>query len=81
MKKGFCDLGFAKVDIDRKKRRGYSEAVFCPGKERQHLGGIVDEFIRRKEDLLLTKLDEETFAFLKRSFPKLLYNRAAKLGF
>ena len=30
--RGFVDLGFAKVDIDRQKRRGFSEAVFCENK-------------------------------------------------
>ena len=81
LKKGFSDLGFAKIDIARKKRRGYAEAIYCPGKTRQHLLGIAGQLIRKKQDLLLTRLEEDTFLFLKNSLPSLKYNPQAKLGF
>ncbi len=81
VKKGFCDLGFAKVDIDRKKRKGFAEVIFCPGKDRQHLKGIVKKIIKAKEDLLLTKLDKSTFSFLKKTFSALKYNPLAKIGY
>lgn len=80
-KSGFCDLGFAKVDIDRKKRRGFSEVIYCPGKTKIHLKKIVRALIRNKQDLLLTKLDKNSFAYLKKSFPKLRYNSCARLGY
>jgi NCAIR mutase (PurE)-related protein len=78
---GFCDLGFAKIDIDRKSRRGFSEAIYCPGKTRQALKGIARELIRNKQDLLLTKLDKDAFSYLKKSFPRLKYNPSARLGY
>ena len=81
VKKGFCNLGFARVDIDRKIRRGFSEAVYCPGKSRQHLLRIAQTLLRNKQDLLLTKLDSPTFAYLKKALPRLKYNPLAKLGF
>lgn len=77
----FCDLGFAKVDIDRKKRRGFAEAVYSPGKTKEHLKKISREFIKNKQDLLLTRLDRKTFAYLKKSIPRLKYNPKARLGF
>jgi len=80
-KPGFCDLGFAKVDIDRKRRRGFSEVIYCPGKTRAHLKKITKVLIKNKQDLLLTKLDKDTFAYLKKLFPKLKYNSLAKLGY
>jgi len=81
VKKGFCDLGFAKLDTDRKKRKGFAEVIYCPGKNREHLGEIAKKIIKLKEDLLLTKLDEETFSFLKKSIPVLKYNPLAKIGY
>jgi len=80
-KNGFCDLGFAKVDLNRKIRRGFSEVVYSPGKDRRHLIEITRELIRNKQDILLTKLDKITFAYLKKIFPKLKYNPIAKLGY
>jgi NCAIR mutase (PurE)-related protein len=79
--KGFCDLGFAKIDTDRKKRKGFAEVVYCPGKDRQHLKSIAKKIVTSREDLLLTKLDKATFLFLKKSIPVLKYNPLAKIGY
>lgn len=81
IKRGFCDLGFVKLDIDRQNRRGFSEVVYCPGKTKKHLKKIACELIRNKQDLLLTKLDKDAFTYLKKSFPKFKYNSQAKLGY
>lgn len=80
-KRGFCDLGFAKLDIARESRRGFSEAVYCPGKTRQQLKRIARALIKNKQDLLLTKLDKDTYNYLKQSFPGLKYNSAARFGY
>jgi NCAIR mutase (PurE)-related protein len=79
--KGFCDLGFAKIDTDRKKRKGFAEVIYCPGKNRLHLKKIVKKIIASQEDLLLTKLDKTTFSFLKKTNPALKYNSLAKIGY
>jgi NCAIR mutase (PurE)-related protein len=78
---GFCDLGFAKLDLDRKKRRGFAEAVYCPGKERAHLEKISRKIIKNKQDLILTRLEGKTFAYLKKRFPALEYNPVAKIAY
>jgi len=74
-------LGFAKIDTDRKKRKGFAEVIYCPGKDRQHLKQIVKKIVASKEDLLLTKLDKTTFSFLKKTTPVLKYNPLAKIGY
>ncbi len=81
VKKGFCDLGFAKIDTDRKKRKGFAEVIFCPGKDRRHLKEIAKKIIGKKEDLLLTKLDQPTASFLKKVIPALKYSPLAKIGY
>jgi len=78
---GFSDLGFAKLDIDRKIRRGFSEVVYCPGKSKGQLKKIAQELIKNKQDLLLTRLEKDSFLYLKKSLPQLKYNSLAKLGF
>ena len=81
VKKGFCDLGFAKLDTDRKRRKGFAEVIYSPGKDKEHLKKIAQKIINLKEDLLLTKLDKETFSFLNKSIPVLKYNPLAKIGY
>lgn len=78
---GFADMGFARLDTDRIKRRGYSEAVYCPGKARAHLKHIIEGLLVHKQDILLTKLDSQTFEWLKQYFPDLCYNELGRLGY
>ena len=80
-RKGFCDLGFAKIDTNRKKRKGFAEVIYCPGKDRQHLKQIAKKIIACRQDLLLTKLDKATFSFLKKAIPVLKYNTLARIGY
>ncbi len=81
MTKGFCDLGFAKIDTDRFKRRGFPEAIYSSGKSDAQLKEIVRAFIGKKHDLLLTRLEYKKYSFLKEAFPKLRYNSCAKIGY
>jgi len=81
LKSGFCDLGFAKVDIDRKLRRGFAEAIYSPGKTREHIEAIARQLIKNKQDVILTRLDKPAFNYLKKKLPGLKYNYLAKIGF
>ena len=74
-------MGFAKLDIDRPRRRGFAEVIYCPGKEKAQLKAIIQGLIRHKQDVLLTKLEKADFAYLKELFPKLSYSALAKLGY
>ena len=80
-KAGFCNLGFANIDIDRKARRGYSEVIYSPGKSKVQLKKIARELIRNKQDLLFTRLEKDNFHYLKKSLPQLKYNALAKIGY
>jgi len=74
-------LGFANIDMGRKARRGYAEAIYSPGKSKAQLKGISRELLKNKQDLLLTRLEKDNFDYLKKSFPKLKYNALAKIGY
>ena len=36
---------FAHLDVDRARRRGYPEAIYCEGKTPEQVGAIVREFL------------------------------------
>jgi len=80
-KHGFCDLGFAKIDTDRLKRKGFPEVIYCPGKNNTCLKKISGAFLKNRQDLLLTRLEKNNYRYLKKFFPKLQYNALAKLGY
>jgi NCAIR mutase (PurE)-related protein len=74
-------MKFARLDMDRKARRGFAEAVYSPGKTREQLKEIALKFVRNKQDLLLTRLDRKTYAYLKRALPRLKYNPIARIAY
>ena len=79
--KGFCNLGFAKVDTDRGKRRGFPEVIYCPGKTREEIKKIARQIIKKNQVLLLTKLNKEIFTYLKRTYSRLKYNPRGSIGY
>jgi pyridinium-3,5-biscarboxylic acid mononucleotide synthase len=80
-RRAYADIGCAKLDTDRCRRRGYAEAVFCQGKSRPHLSKIVGELLCHSQDPILTRLDAPTYRWLKRKFPSLRYHALARIGY
>lgn len=80
-KPGFTDLGFAKVDIARVNRRGFAEVIYSAGKTKEHIRDIARQLLKNKQNLLLTRLDKKTYAYLKKNIPGLKYNSLAKVGY
>lgn len=77
----YSDIGFAKVDTDRCKRRGFPEVVYCPGKTKQQIKSIAKELLKKNKQVLLTKVTSGIFSDLKKAIPKLKYNRLGQVAF
>lgn len=55
----YQDLGFAKLDHQRKKRIGFPEVVFAPGKSQGQLLDICRAHLETHPKLLVTRLEAE----------------------
>ncbi len=55
------DIGFAKLDHHRQLRRGFAEAIFCPGKSLEQIKEISKKIISRGSPFLATKANETIF--------------------
>ncbi len=73
------DLEYAKVDTHRSVRKGYPEAVFCPGKTTTQIMGIVESLSRQQVSVLLTKAGPRVFAAVKKKYPKAVYYEQARM--
>lgn len=70
MASGYADLGFAKVDLARKARQGYTEVIYGEGKTKEQIVGIAQALIENGQpDILITRLDEEKAEFLNSAIP------------
>jgi len=73
---------FVKIDLDRKRRRGFPETIMGEGKSFSDLRGILKKFFERGEDLiLLTRISKDFAEKLKKDFPELIYKKRARTLF
>src|SRR3989338_249295 len=79
--KGYHELGFAKLDTNRTKRRGFPEVVYAPGKTDQQILEISRGLISHGETLLITRIKVESYLYLKNTFSRLKYNSKANIAY
>lgn len=76
----YIELDFAKLDIDRVKRRGYSEAVFCECKTEEQLTKIFEKFYEAGSNVLGTRANKKQILALKEKFgDKIKYDETSKV--
>ena len=74
----FEDLGFAKVDHHRALRQGFPEVIMGQGKTPREIAGIVRALRRRRANVLITRVDGEEMARLKKLVTGLEYHAEAR---
>ncbi len=66
---GFSEMGFAKLDSERKARTGFAEVVFCQGKDSAHLVAIFKKLYEMESRVLGTRCSPEQYEALKAAMP------------
>lgn len=68
------DLSFAKIDFNRKKRKGFGEVIFCENKEDFALIEIFKAFYKRKENVLGTRANFNQYEKIRKYIPEIIYD-------
>jgi len=71
-------LPTATVDLDRRRRCGFPEVVYGPGKTAEQLCQIVNTLVEHGEPVLVTRVDAAQVAALIETFPKGRHNQVAR---
>ncbi len=79
MKDSFYDLGFAKLDTGRKERTGFSEVVFCQGKDDAFLKEIFFKLFEANGEVLGTRATQSQFELVKKILPQATYDRVSRI--
>lgn len=79
MKDSFCDLGFAKLDTGRKERTGFSEVVFCQGKDDEFLKDIFARLFETNGEVLGTRATQKQFELVKKILPQATYDSVSRI--
>src|SRR5205085_12065979 len=73
-----ADLGYAHVDLQRQRRCGFPEVIFCQSKTAEWVEGVVQQLAAAGQDCLATRVSDEQAAALARRFPTAVQDRVAR---
>ena len=68
-------LDYATIDYDRKKRTGNHEVIYCAGKTKEQINGIVKNMLDHDiNSILITRVDQEKSEAILKEFPQMIYD-------
>jgi len=77
----FDDLGYAKVDLHREKRKGFPEVIFGQGKTEKQVLSITKKIYSFNKRVLLTRVSPRLARVLKAKYPKGRYHKDGRIFF
>lgn len=75
---GMQDVGFARVDTDRPRRRAFPEVIYCPNKTPAQVAEIVGVLKAAGQPVLATRAEPDVFAVVAAQHPDALYHDRAR---
>src|SRR3954463_16290788 len=66
------------IDLERRRRCGFPEVIFGPGKTIAQLSAIVATLLEHDEPVLATRIDPQQAAGLLKAYPLGLYNEVGR---
>lgn len=73
------NLGFARIDTDRLRRRGFPEVIFCQGKTPAQVAKIVGTLKNAGQNVLATRASTDQAQAVLSAFPKARYHESARV--
>jgi pyridinium-3,5-biscarboxylic acid mononucleotide synthase len=74
----FEDLGFARIDHQRRSRQGFPEVIFGQGKLPAHVAAIAQGIVAAGHSLLITRTDAAAHAAVAERIPDAIFHPVAR---
>jgi len=75
----YTELGYARIDHHRELRTGYPEIVYCAGKTTEQVSGIFQAMLKKENNIIGTRANENMFESVKRLIPGAVYYETARI--
>jgi len=75
---GSRDLGFARIDTDRPRRRAFPEVIYCPSKTPAQVAAIVGTLKDAGQPVLATRADQNVYDAVRALHPDAEYHELAR---
>lgn len=73
------DMGFARLDTDRKRRSGFPEVIYCAGKPDEYLVDIYAKMIEETGEAFGTRASEHQYEIVKNRIPDIQYDSVSRI--
>lgn len=73
------DLGYAKIDHNRKERVGVGEVIFCQNKPDEFLSKIYATIYKKNGEVLGTRASKEQYELVKKEIPDVEYDNISRV--
>ncbi len=75
----YQDIEYAKVDHQRELRNGYPEVIYCEGKTKEQIAGIMKVMLDKGSNILGTRMSSEAFEYIHELFPQAHYHSLSRV--
>ena len=79
MTHNYEEMGFAKIDTDRKERTGFPEVVFCEGKQDDFLVEIYKKLVEKEGQAFGTRATQHQYEIVKEAIPEAEYDPTGRI--
>lgn len=73
-----ASLGFARIDLDRPRRCGVPEVVFCPGKTAEQIVAILRRMADAGHNVLASRISADQVRIVHEALPATVHHEAAR---
>lgn len=72
--RSFEEMGYAKLDMNRKARTGFAEVIYCGGKTDEHLLNIFKKLYEEEGEVFGTRATNAQYDFIKKHYSETEYD-------
>ena len=75
----YAEMGFAKLDLDRRQRSGFPEVIFCSGKPDEFLLSIYQRMVCEDGQAFGTRASRHQYEIVKEVLPQAQYDPVSRI--
>ena len=75
----FIDVDYAKLDTDRRRRTGFSEVIFCQGKDDSFLQDLFVKLFDANGEVMGTRATEVQYEIVRQALPSAKYDKLSRI--
>ena len=77
--RAYEEMGYAKLDTDRKRRSGFAEVIYCQGKSDEFLPEIFRKLYEAEGEVFGTRADAHQYEIVRAVLPDISYDPVSRI--